>query len=173
MSWYNSIVDKVFKGSRVTHVANAYTENIYVKVTADLKYLETDINVSIAKYKINSGKNVWDKCQKNGFTRIAPNYPFKFEPDTSNSAYVYITVVTESGEVICDAVSKTVNASIIVDRSGNIHDTKMGTIWTDTNGKKHLCIKDDMLYCFDLICNDDLFLFLYYLEKSGSPLMES
>nr|CAH0105580.1 unnamed protein product [Daphnia galeata] len=137
MAIVNWVMDKFVKVGRETHVANAYTENIYVRVTADIRYLEKDSDVSIANFKINSGKNIWDKCDKDGFTRIAPNYFFKFEPDTSNSAYVYITVVTESGEVICEAVSKTVNASIIVDRSGNILDTKMGTIWTDTNGNKH------------------------------------
>jgi hypothetical protein len=102
-----------------------------------MRYLEEDIGVSIAGYGIKNGKNVWEKCPKNGFTKIVSNYFFKFEPDTSNSAYVYITIVTESGEVICDAVSKTVNASVIVDRSGNLLDTKMGTIWTDTSGKCH------------------------------------
>jgi hypothetical protein len=137
MAWFKTVEDKVFKASRVTHVANAYIENLHVKVTADIRYLEEDIGVSIAGYGINHGKNVWEKCRKNGFTKIAPKNSFKFEPDTSNSAYVYITIVTDSGEVICDAVSKTVNASVIVDRSGNLQDAEMGSIWTDTNGKCH------------------------------------
>lgn len=137
MSWPNWIADKVFKGSRVTHVANAYTENIYAKVTADIRYLESD-GVKIGEnFNIGCGKNIWEKCKKDGFVRISPKYFFKFEPDTFNSAYVYITVVTESGELICNSVSRTVNSSIIIDRSGNILEAMMGTIWTDKDGKCH------------------------------------
>jgi hypothetical protein len=130
MAWFKTVEDKLFKASRVTHVANAYTENLHVKVTADIRYLEEDIGVSIAGYGIKSGKNVWEKCRKNGFTKIAPKNFFKFEPDTSNSAYVYITIVTESGEVIGDAVSKTVNASVIVDEclSSSLRENIMSKI---------------------------------------------
>ena len=64
MAIVNWVMDKFVKVGRETHVANAYTENIYVRVTADIRYLETDSDVSIANFKINSGKNIWDKCDK-------------------------------------------------------------------------------------------------------------
>jgi hypothetical protein len=135
MAWFNTVVDKVFKGSRVTHVANASDETILAKVTADVKYKDEDFEVSVGGNKISAGKNQYDKCQKDGFVEIAPNKCFKFEPDTSNSSQVYVTIVKkESGEVICDSAAKSVNDSVIVDRSGNVQDTLMGTIWTDRDG---------------------------------------
>ena len=137
MSFLKTIEDKLFKFSRVTHVANAYKEDILVKVTADIRYLEKDYSIDVSKFKIGSGNNVWDKCKKDGFTKIGPHTFFKFEPDTSNSAHVYVTIVTESGEVICECAPKSVNQSVIVDRNGRVQDTKMGTIWTDESGKVH------------------------------------
>ena len=127
MSWLKWAEDKLFKFSRVTHVANAYKEDIWVKVLADIRYLEKDYNINIGQYGLSSGNNIWEKCEKNGFTKIIPDAFVAFEPDTSNSANVYITIVTESGAVICNALPKTVNSSVVVDGKGQV--------WSKWNGQ--------------------------------------
>lgn len=61
-----------------------------------------------------------------------------FQVDISGKSFVYITVITEDGKVIADALSRTPNKSIIVGGDGMVCDATPDQTWVDTNGQCHI-----------------------------------
>jgi hypothetical protein len=129
-----------------THVANAYTEDIWVSVRADVSYLveketthktkgvkEVDINTSGGE----KTKFDWKFATKNGFTKIPPKGYVGFQPASSTKS-VHITILSSSGSIICVAHPKHVDYSVIVTKQGYLVSTQYGKIWVDTSNKNHL-----------------------------------
>ena len=122
-------------GRRSTHVANAYHETVFVKVDAERSYvLSMNFSVSGEAEGVKgsaSGGATWDwnKIQV-GFTRI-PNGTFqRFDVEFGQGKdTAYITVITESGKLICDALPRREDKSVIVTEEGYIQDAKYGSIW--------------------------------------------
>ena len=140
-------------GQTSTHVANAYKEDIWVKVDAERAYI-TMANVGTSVGLSNEGDSLnmsigekysldWYKVKGQGFTRIGPGKFFKFDVEMGpgkNTAY--ITIFTNSGRVICDGLQQKEDYSVIVSADGYIVDTAYGKLWQDTSGQYH-CYESD------------------------------
>lgn len=96
-----------------THVANGYQKTIYVKCDAERRYV-TMANFSSSSSKSIEGASIsesrsggisldWNKIQA-GFSKILPKKYIKYEVDCSGTSTVYVSIVAEGGEVICDAL---------------------------------------------------------------------
>ena len=112
-----------------THVANAYGKDIFAQVVGDRSHI---ISISIPQGGVGRAK---EYASNKGFTRIAPGSHFKFEPECEGT--VYVSIFGDDGRKICQGTPIPQNHSVIVSRDGYLKRTKMGTIWTDTEGEEH------------------------------------
>ena len=126
-------------GNTSTHVANRYHKNIYVRCDAERKYTSME-NFTVSTSAGYSGVSVnvkrdgrvfynWNKIVA-GFSKIKPGKFLKFDVDCRDSDTVYISIVAEDGELICNSISKQEDYSVLVDQYGNLRDVVYGTIWT-------------------------------------------
>lgn len=133
------IVDKM--GQRhTTHIANAFHEDIWVKINGDIKYVTLQsVNLSgsgtVKGVTVHGSLGVttqynWQYAEKNGYTRIAPNTFLGFNPD-SDRGTVYITILSNSGRVICHSYPLTEDFSVIVNDKGYVRETEYGHIWVE------------------------------------------
>lgn len=87
---------------------------------------------------------------KSGFSRIDPGHFLRYDVDTSASSTVYVSVVTEDGIVIADALPKHDDHSVIIGENARLYDTKHGHLWKDTlgnyHGRKRRSIADGILF---------------------------
>lgn len=123
-----------------THVANAYTEDIFIKVDGDRQYVTLrDINVegsgSVKGVEVSGKVGVktqygWEYANKNGYTRIQRNTFLGFNPDSDRNV-VYITILTEHGRVVAHCYPLTEDFSVIVNKDGYIRETEYGHIWVE------------------------------------------
>jgi len=123
-----------------THVANQYHEDIFIKVDGDRQYVTLQsINVSasgtmkgvtIEGSGGSTTKYDWQYANKNGYTRIAPNDFLGFNPDSDRNV-VYITILTQSGRVVCHCYPLTEDFSVIVNSGGYLRETKYGALWVE------------------------------------------
>ena len=134
-------------GKQATHIANAYKENIYVKVSTDEEKVKLgsyeggklsirgirNVHCSMGKRTPYDHKYAKDKY----YLSIGPGSKQKFETDASFFGSVYVTILTSSGIVLCGCVAITPDYSLIVDQNGHIRDTKYGELWVDTSGNKY------------------------------------
>ena len=79
----------------------------------------------------------WHKIQA-GFVRINPGDYVRFDVDTSSSSTVYISVITEDGRLVANALPRREDLSVIVGANAQIYDTVHGKLWQDTHGHYHL-----------------------------------
>ena len=125
-------------GTTSTHVANGTNQSIYVKVDAERAYLlaseftsSSSIGFDGASASNSQSKRAqwdWHKIQR-GFTRINRGKFLRFDVDTTNTSTVYITIITERGECIANALQRKDDKSIIVHHDYSIKDARHGTIW--------------------------------------------
>jgi hypothetical protein len=123
-----------------THVANQFHEDIFIKVDGDRQYVTLQsINVSAVgnikgveiEGSIESTTEYgWQYANKNGYTRIAPSDFLGFNPD-SNRSVVYITILTQSGRIVCHCYPLTEDFSVIVNKEGYVKETEHGHIWVE------------------------------------------
>ena len=123
-----------------THVANAYDEDIFIKIDADRQYVTLQsINVSAAGSMkgvtvegsvVSTTEYDWQYANKNGYTRIAPKDSLGFNPDSSRNV-VYITILTQSGRIVCHCYPLTEDFSVIVNKDGYVKETEHGHIWVE------------------------------------------
>ena len=147
-----------------THIANAYPETIYAKVSNEqfyAKYVKesssTDVNAG-AKAGPNEAKagvkhsssqereGVWRKIAP-GFQRIASGTWVKFQnfdatefekKEVSSASGVFLTIRTEGGQYLATDLPRSKDTSIIIDRSGNVVDQKYGASpFVDIHGHNH------------------------------------
>lgn len=78
----------------------------------------------------------WHKI-KAGFSRINPGHYLRFDVDVSASTTVYISVITEDGIVVADAIPKRADLSVIIGQNAQLYDTNYGSVWKDTSGTYH------------------------------------
>ena len=123
-------------GRTNTHVANAYPETVYVIVdTERSKVVSTNFSCSAGVKGVSgsaSGGTTWDwnDSIKVGFAAIPTGTYQRLDVEMGKEkATAYITVVTSSGRIICDALPRREDKSVIVTEEGYIHDAKYGTIW--------------------------------------------
>jgi hypothetical protein len=129
-----------------THVANAYPEDIWVSVRADVAYaIETDttlcneIAAGGVNIKTSGGRKTkydWTFAEKYGFTRIGWKGYTDFQP-TNGTGSVHITILSSSGRVICVAHPKRSDYSVIVTKDGYLVPAQYGKIWVDTMNVNH------------------------------------
>ena len=134
------------RGLSKTHVANAFYEDIYVRIDGDRRYVtlesfEGKVSGEVKGVKVTASagsktKYDWQFAMKNGYTAIKSRSLLRFNPDTDRKT-VYITILSHSGRVICHCYPKEVDFSVIVDKDGYIRETKYGCIWVDINDKRH------------------------------------
>lgn len=125
--------------SRKTHVANGYNEVIYAKIVWERTSLNNlEAGLKSVQFKTNFAR---DFCDRNGFTAIAPNSHFAFDCDGDLDGVVYVSIVTESGRLICSATSVQVNRSVIVDSQGFLKRAKYRTMWQ--RGDSEIWIDED------------------------------
>ena len=79
----------------------------------------------------------WNKINT-GFSRIIPERFLKFDVDTSGKKTVYISLITEDGTVIADALPKGSDVSVIIGTDCHLYDAKPGQKWVDVSGHSHL-----------------------------------
>ena len=72
----------------------------------------------------------WHKIQA-GFVRINPGDYVRFDVDTSSSSTVYISVITEDGRLVANALPRREDLSVIVGANAQIYDTVHGKLWQD------------------------------------------
>ena len=135
-------------GRTSTHVANAYHEDVWVKIDAERAYVTmASVGMSMGGSYGGASANVssqhsyqldWHKVGQQGFTRIAPRQALKFEVEMGpGKSTAYVTIFTKSGRVICDGLQREEDKSVIVTSDGYIVDTVYGKLWQDTSGKYH------------------------------------
>lgn len=130
---------------RKTHVANAYKEDIYAKVVgkaSSIGNFEAEVNAKgSVGLKVNFTK---DFCVKSGLSCIAPDTHLAFDYGGSPEI-VYVTIISQSGRVICLSLPIQENRSVIVDKDGYVkrglykmwYEAGDSEIWTDSSGVKH------------------------------------
>lgn len=124
-------------GRTSTHVANAYHETVYVKVDTERSYVtSTNFSVSAEAKGVSgsvSGRATWDWNKINvGFTSIPTRTHQRFDVEMGHGKdTAYITVITSSGKLICDALPRREDKSVIVTKKGIVRDAKYGTIWQE------------------------------------------
>jgi len=114
-----------------THVANQYHEDIFIKVDGDRQYVTLrSVNVSGVEIEGSVESTTeygWQYANKNGYTRIAPGDFLGFNPDSSRNV-VYITILTQSGRIVCHCYPLTEDFSVIVNKEGYVKETEHGHI---------------------------------------------
>lgn len=129
--------------SRKTHVANGYQEVISAKIVWDrtnLNDLKTEMEIFNAKAGVTV-KLTKEFCDRNGFLPIAPNTHFAFDCDGDLDGVVYVSIVSESGRIICPPTSVQVNRSVIVDAKGFLRRAKYRTMWQ--SGNSEIWVEED------------------------------
>ena len=111
-------------------MANAYDEDIYVKVVND-KASETIRNAIDVTFKgVNIGRqNTQELAAQHGFTPIASGSYLAFAPDAAKTAY--ITIYTESGRIVCKNYNVHENRSVKVNKDGYLREVEYGSIWKE------------------------------------------
>merc|ERR1712096_38433 len=121
------------------HVANAFHHDVWCKVDADIDYVtlsDTEVGAHYGKIGADVHHHEeydYDRCEKEGFTRIAPRDQISFHPDTSRHT-VYVTLIANNGRIIAHCHQCDSDGSVIVDSEGYLKDTQHGSIWLDTDG---------------------------------------
>ncbi len=102
-------------GTKVSvHVANGYTEPIWVKVT------KTGSGITIPRGGYTS----------EGFTLLGCKRYVRVEPNS------FVTIVSSSRKTLCKA-KPVKDCGIIVNKSGDVIVTAFRCIWTDRLGRGH------------------------------------
>lgn len=136
-------LQKHFKMSpRTTHVANGCDCPIWVACIPDQR-TSTELIAQLSKnLRIRVEQNVGNAARLSGLTKIEPGQYLPFITNNSHFSgeLVYITIFYEkNGELkpVCSGFPREANGSVIVNDEYSVKCTKMGTIWTDTEGVKH------------------------------------
>ena len=143
-----------------THIANAYPETIYAKVSTEQFYATNVKNSSSAEISggaegvEGSVSGSTSKEESGDWRKLAPGFQqihhgswLKFEnfdatayerEQLSSADGVFITIRTENGDFICKNLTRLKDSSLIVDRGGNIVDQKYGeSPFVDIYGRNH------------------------------------
>ena len=135
--------------SRITHVANGTTGDIWARVDTDNTKsddVQKIINHQTNLLEINGTKNEGadDIFRLSGFTKIESGSCCGFYTDANLKSSVYVSVVTSSGVMTCQHYSVQVNRSVIIDKEGYVKEAMYAigpfgksSIWIDKFGKDH------------------------------------
>ena len=117
------------KSISYTRVGNQYDQKIYVKVAWEQKYLEASkaeggFGVQVAGVGVGGGlmkctQTTW-KTEVPGLSLIQPGYSLKFTVDSKDSDLVFITIIAENGEVLCNALSRSKDENLLVLKNGQV-----------------------------------------------------
>ena len=72
----------------------------------------------------------------NGFTKIGPKSSMEFNPKIVDDK-VYITILTQTGSVVCNGHPFVKNQSVIVNKDCCLRKSKPDEIWIDSDGIDH------------------------------------
>lgn len=116
-----------------TRIGNKYNQTIWVKVDVEEKYIsmsggrvEGNVNVAGA----GAGVGVQHCCQvewkkvKAEFNPIQPGHRQKFDMDSKGRVLVYITIVANDGNVLCNALSRELETNLVVTEKGQVVTAK-------------------------------------------------
>mgnify|MGYP006892801161 FL=1 len=127
---------------RTTHVANGCDCPIWAACIPDQR-TSTELIAQLSEnLRIRVEQGVGNAAKLSGLTKIESGEYLPFITDKSHftGALVYITILYEkNGEFqsVCSGFPREANGSVIVNDKYSVKCTKMGTIWTDTEGVKH------------------------------------
>ena len=112
-----------------TRVGNRYNQKIWVKVSWEQKYLEASKaegggGVQVAGVGVGGGfkkctQTTW-KTEVSGLSPIQPGHRQKFAVDSKDSDLVFITIIAEDGDVLCNALSRYKNENVVVQENGQV-----------------------------------------------------
>ena len=132
----------VIMGRETLHVANGYSEDIYVMIDADRKYVTLrDFGSSTSVFGIVGGtvqaqsQYQWIFADKHGFTRIKRGSHLGFEVMSDGNG-VYVTIVSDR-HVICHCFPHDYQYSLIVDEKGYLVEAAYGELWKDDAGNNY------------------------------------
>lgn len=127
---------------RTTHVANGCDCPIWAACIPDER-TSIELTAKLSEnLKIRVDRSPGNAAKLSGLTKIMPDESLAFITDENHftGERVYITIFYEKdGELsaVCSGFPRIANGSVIVDETYSVKLTKMGTIWTDTNGIDH------------------------------------
>merc|ERR1711994_580252 len=130
--------------SSVNHIANATSKAVYVKTGTDKRYVRATGWSASAHYKGAGGgfshhsEYDWQRCEKEGFTRVSAGRSLRMHPDTHSSHTVYVTIIDQDGHIPAHCWPTTEDGGVIVipDHSGpSIKESVPGNKWKDYQGK--------------------------------------
>ena len=131
----------LFGAQPMSYIANASPFPIKAKVDT---YCNPEFNVNVPHFGSYSDNNRENQA---GYCIIKPGKKMVFKPAVGlfdgswfKRATVHISLSSMQGDKdvpICDNWKLTDNSSAIVTRDSDAVATKMGTIWTDTDGKTY------------------------------------
>ena len=129
--------------SHVNTIANAYPDDIWVKTSTDIAYT-TLTDTSVGMYFGKPGVEVhhhdeydWERCEKEGFTRVEPGKYIGMHPNTHDTDTVYVTLIGSNGRIFAHNYPTTKDGGVIATRRGYLEESQHGKPWTDLSGKVH------------------------------------
>ncbi|CAH1797673.1 unnamed protein product, partial [Owenia fusiformis] len=110
-----------------THVANHYSKTVFARVDSTKRKVDTGQSQDGARGGDCSGTvQEWKNSE---FIQIPTDEFRAFHPNTHGKRnVVYISIVDENGNWLCDNLSKKEDKSVIVDKEGRIRDAVYGTV---------------------------------------------
>ena len=130
----------------MTHVANAYSKTAWVRVS-----------VNEEKVSLPEGQEWTEELLKSrNYKPIDPTKVDVFKPGMMNKR-VHINVVysDENGQLHSERHSVAQHYSVIVDEGGKIKETRMGELWVDKSGRRHLIKEEENKDAEPPPCQDD------------------
>ena len=129
---------------RTIHVANGCDCPIWVACIPDQR-TSTELIAQLSenlRIRVEQSVSVGNAAQLSGLTKIEPGEYLPFITNKSRfiRALVYITILYEEYDVlkpVCSRFPREADGSVIVNDKYSVKCTKMGTIWTDTEGVNH------------------------------------
>lgn len=107
-------------------VANGYHEDIYVKIVTvcdGSKFTASGIEEA--------------ESTRIGFTRIPPGRHLPFLIVHQHSKNYFVTIETESKQLVCNSYAVATSKSVIVDKLGHMKFARLGAVWEDDYDQSH------------------------------------
>lgn len=136
-----------------TQIANAYKENVWIKIDGDKSsvcpWKPFCGDFSKIQRQTSTGSLEWKELDwhkiEMEFQLLRPGGCLRVDvPVTHNKPTVYITIVTASGKVLIDSLPKIDDICLIITARGQITNSGHGKVWIDVTGQRHSPLKPNL-----------------------------
>ena len=133
-----------------TRVGNLYNQTIWAKVSWEQKYVEAskatgggDLQlpgIGISGRFQRCTKAAW-KIEVTGLSPILPGGSQKFVVDSKDSPLVFITIIAENGDILCNALSRENDTNVVVQNNGQVVTATEDPLEPNKWSSRNVCTK--------------------------------